>query len=78
MDFIRISQSQDPFGRSSQQNLSTNYEEPIFEFRKQGDFHCVLIIKDRFNSKTICEIFFMERDIHDFIMKAEMVSRFDS
>jgi hypothetical protein len=66
MDFIRINHL--PLA-------TTNYEEPIYEFVRSGDFYCSLRVKTK-QGKTLCEMFFMEKDLHEFIMKAEMSSQF--
>lgn len=50
------------------------YENPDYSFRKEGDFHYSLRVKDR-SGAGLLEIFFMESDMVDFIMRAEMALR---
>jgi hypothetical protein len=68
MEFIRINHP-DPLA-------TTNYEQPIYEFVRLGNFYCSLRVKTK-QGKTLCEMLFMERDLHEFIMKAEMSSQFE-
>lgn len=67
IDFIRV--------KGNQTSYPTIYNEPGYVFRKEGEFHYSLVIKDASSDNIICELFFMEHDLHEFIMKAEMSSR---
>lgn len=67
MDFIRINHP-DPLA-------TTNYEQPIYEFIRLGNFYCTLRVKTK-QGKTLCEMVFMEHHLHDFIMEAEISSKF--
>ncbi len=61
MDFVRTNQE--------------FFDYPEYTFRKQGDFHYSLRVRDRKSGNQILEINFMEPDMMEFIMQAEMVMR---